>query len=196
VRDGGINKGPRFLTFPLVIMIASGSPPYSFRTGRPARKLRTLAATTGPCPFAFAACFCSFQSMISPTAKIAGWDDTCRVFSTLTSLVSVSTSGPRDFPMKSVFGLGPEVTTFTDIVTQFVQGTGWHGLTTRPALSFSPDLKTSSPEPEGGNSATNWPNTKFTFRAATPAFTRFLYFAGYASFNRLSCACTIVTFLS
>lgn len=159
------------------------------------RRLRTFAATTGLCPSAFAACFCSFQSTMSPTAKIAGWDCNCRVFSTLTSLVSVSASGPRDFPMKSVLGFGPEAITFRRSV-QSIQRIKRRELTTRPASSFFPDLRRSSPEPEGGNSTTNSLSTRSMFRAATPALTRFLYFAGYVSFKRLSCPCTIVIFLS
>ena len=166
-------------------MIISGNPSYSFRTGRPVRRFTMLATTTGACPFAFAACFCSFQSMISPTAKIAGWDDSCNVFSTLTSLVLASVSGPRDSPMKSVLGFGPEVVTYRPSV-ESMKGARRGVLTTRPALSFFPDLKTSSPEPEGGNSSTNSPNTKSTFRAVTLALTRFLYLAGYVSFKRFS----------
>jgi hypothetical protein len=176
-------------------MIISGNPPYSFRSGFPARRFNTFATTTGPCPLAFAACFCSFQSTISPAAKIAGWDRSCNVFSTLTSLVSVSASGPRDVPMKSVLGLGPEVMTCHDYI-EFVQRARQHELTTRPALSLSPDLRTSSPDPEGGNSVTNSPSIKSIFRAATPALTRFLYLAGYVSFNRLSCPWTSVICLS
>ena len=176
-------------------MIISGNPVYSFRTGLPARKRRRFSTTTGAWPPAFAACFCSFQLIMSPTANIAGWDGSCKVFSTLTSLVSVSTSDPKDVSMKPVLGFGPEVVTCRYSVG-FVRKARQHGLTTRPALSFFPDRKTSSPEPEGGNSVINSPKTKSICRATTPALTRFLYLAGYVSFKRLSCACTIVIFLS
>ena len=72
--------------------------------------------------------------------------------------------------MKSVLGFGPEVATF-HLPVEFVKRERWDELTTRLALSFFPDLKTSSPEPDGGISATYSPNTRFIFRAATPALT-------------------------
>lgn len=176
-------------------MIISGYPVYSFRTDLPARKFRTFATTTGACPLAFAACFCSFQSIMSPTAKIAGWDGSCRVFSTLTSLVSVSTFNPRDSSMKPVLGFGPEATICHYSVGYFQKAERCR-LTTRSALSFFPDSKTSSPEPTVGNSVTDSPNIVSIFRAAIPALIRFLNRSGYVSFKSWFCACTIVIFLS
>ena len=86
--------------------------------------------------------------------KIVGWDCSCRVFSTLTSLVSVSAQGPRDSPVNPVLGFCPEVVTCRYSV-ELVRIAGQRGLATRPALCFFPDLKTSSPEPEGGNKLTD-----------------------------------------
>jgi len=97
--------------------------------------------------------------------------------------------------MKLVFGFGPEAV-ICHIPIQLAERARRDELTIRPALSFFPDLKTSSPEPEGGNSSTNSPNTKSIFRAAMLALIWSLYLSGYASFNRFSWACTIVIFFS